>query len=510
MGINTGNSKIKSTGRPFYGRLFLLAWLSATWLLTIVPDTSAAQTATPSTNATNANFPMGVDITGQLDQIAGPDGVAAVQAIAALNVSLVRFEFKATDPTNLKRYDLVVNRLQEQGLQILAVLIAPWKGCELDTHQNDVGVFVKWVEQVYLNGCGSDGAESVHQLGFNELTARYPSIQFWQIWNEPNVCGFLQSDLDDCGYGLWRRDVVGGERVNVRYGMQKFGALLATVYAERANKTVKIITGGILDAYNCSVEYDPTCTKPGLDNCYKLLPWDQYGCDAGTNLFINSDAVQNYQQAHNGQLPFDILGLHPYEPSAWANGYVPPALYVTQDIQRHVRKFVPSTYPIWITEWGFRLDGAIKDIRVCQFPVPSTTIAGCEANEANLLDSLVGGLNARTDLNISTAFWFNLSDGDTALEAGLIDPTGRKRPVWNHFQTDAAAAGQLSQQNYRQQYLQSQQVGSPSQPVPVGGNGTATVVAPTVVSVATPTPAPAPIKHDFMQQLYDLLNLTLK
>ncbi len=499
---HTHSKSQKQTVRPprsWRVAVVILGWLLASSTLEMAP--------VEAVTSVSAAFPMGADVTGQLDLLAGPQGSEAIKDLASLNVAWVRFEFKATDPTNLKLYDLAISRLHSQGLHVLAVLVDPWESCQLDTRLKDVPGFVQWVRQVFLAGCGNNTSGSVHQLGFDELTARYPFIQYWQIWNEPNVCGFLQTDLDDCGYGLWRRDEVGGERVNVRYGMQKFGALMATVYSERANKNVKLVTGGILNAYNCSNEFDPTCTNPGLENCYKLLPWDKFGCDAGTNLFINSDAVQAFKQANNGQLPFDVLGLHPYEPAAWSNGYVPPALYVTQDIQRNVRRFVDSKYPIWITEWGFNLTGNPGQIAACKYPNPSTAVADCEENVATLLDSLVNGINVRRDLNINNAFWFNLADGDARLQAGLIDPAGRKRPVWYHFQAAARAYGQPSQQSFQKEYLKSL-LNNTTVAVTPGSAGVTAV--PASSPAATETPVPPPASRDFITQFYDILNLILK
>jgi hypothetical protein len=340
-------------------------------------------------------------------------------------------------------------------VRILAVLVDPFATCHSNIQERDPDVFARWVREVYLKGCGQNTSNSVHQLGFNELTERYPYIQHWQLWNEPNVCGFLQSDLDACGYGLWRRDVAGGERVGVRYGMQKFGALMATVYAERTNKLVKIVSGGILSAYNCSPEYETPCNTDehnGPEDCYKLVPWENYGCDAGVNLLVNSEAVQRFKQANN-RFPFDILGLHPYQFAAWANGYVPPAYYVTQDIQRNVRRFVDNSYPIWLTEWGFDLATTTNQPAACRFPAAATTEAGCEENIASLLDSIIAGINVRPNLNITNLFWYNYADQTANIQAGLLDRTGRKRASYFTFQAAAQSFGLVSQQKSRVETL---------------------------------------------------------
>lgn len=428
--------------------------ISFTLLLVFIFNSlSPALAAVPlqAKTTTSANFQMGTDATVMLDRLAGPDGIQAAREIAQLGGGWVRLEFKATDPTNLKRYDLAINRLRLYGVRILAVLVDPFATCHSDIKERDPEVFAGWVRNVYLKGCGQDGPTSVHQLGFNELTERYPYIQYWQLWNEPNVCGFLHTDLDACGYGLWRRDTTGGERVGVRYGMQKFGALLATVYAERTNKQVKIVSGGILSAYNCSPEYETPCNTDehrGPENCYKLLPWENYGCDAGVNLLVNSDAVQRFQQANN-RLPFDVLGLHPYQFAAWANGYVPPSSYVTQDIQRNVRRFVSNSYPIWLSEWGFDLATTSNQPAACQYPVAATTVQGCEENISSLMESIIAGINVRPNLNIANLFWYNYADQTTNIQAGLIDQTGRKRSSYFTFQAAAQGLGLASQQQAR-------------------------------------------------------------
>ncbi|MDB5080961.1 MAG: hypothetical protein JWP00_2885 [Chloroflexi bacterium] len=445
--------KISIPRLPFSSFRFIL-FLFFSFSLLSGPGLSLA-TAPAQTATTSANFQMGTDATVMLDRLAGPDGDQAAAEIAGSGGGWVRLEFKATDPTNLKRYDRAISRLQVYGVRILAVLVDPFATCHSDIKERDTEVFARWVREVYLKGCGQNTSNSVHQLGFNELTERYSYIQHWQLWNEPNVCGFLRSDLDACGYGLWRRDVPGGERVGVRYGMQKFGTLLATVYAERTNKQVKIVTGGILSAYNCSPEYETPCNTDahrGPENCYKLLPWENYGCDAGVNLLVNAEAVQRYKQAYN-RFPFDILGLHPYQFAAWANGYVAPAFYVTQDIQRNVRRFVDNSYPIWISEWGFDLATTTNQPAACQYPVAASTVQGCEANIATLLESMVAGINVRPNLNITNLFWYNYADQTANIQAGLLDQTGRKRASYFTFQGAAQAQGLESQQQSRRETL---------------------------------------------------------
>ncbi len=433
--------------------LFLLGWLLATFCLAIFPLQETAAAASPI----SATFPLGVDANGLMKQLAQPDGDKLADAIASSNSGWVRFEFRATDPTNLQWYDRAIARLQSRGLHLMAVLIDPWLSCHTDTRQRDPELFAQWVRQVYLKGCGENKPGSTHQLGFDELTARYPYIQHWQIWNEPNVCGFFPGDLDICGYGLWRKDGAGGERVGLRWGMQKFGTLLATVYADRANKQVKIISGGILNAYNCSAEYGPICgteAHPGPENCYKLQPWENYGCDGGTNLLMNSDAVQRFKRNYN-RLPFDVLGLHPYQHSAWANGYVPPSVYLPHDIALNVRRFVDSSYPIWITEWSFDLANNSNQPPACNYPTPSSTRQGCERNIAALLEDAINGLNARPDLKITNLFWFNMADQADSLQTGLIDQTGRQRPAFYSFQTAASRLGLTSQQSFQADIMTS-------------------------------------------------------
>lgn len=413
-----------------------------------------AEAPTQTKAVTSANFQMGTDATVMIEKLYRPGGEQVAREIASLGGGWVRLEFQATDPTNLKRYDRAISRLQLAGVKIMAVLVDPFAYCHSDINERDPEVFARWVREVYLKGC-SQGPDSIHQLGFNELTERYPYIQYWQLWNEPNVCGFLHSDLNACGYGLWRRDTPGGERVGVRYGMQKFGALLATVYAERTNKQVKIVTGGVLSAYNCSPEYDTPCNTdahPGPENCYKLTPWENYGCDAGVNLLVNSDAVQRFQQINN-RLPFDVLGLHPYQFAAWANGYVPPSAYVTEDIQRNVRRFVSNSYPIWLSEWGFDLATTTNQPAACQYPVKAATAQGCEENVSKLMESLVAGINIRPNLNITNLFWYNYADETASIQSGLIDQTGRKRASYYTFQGAAKNNGLASQQQSRQETL---------------------------------------------------------
>ncbi len=395
---------------------------------------------------------MGVDISGIVPRLAEPEGEGLADKLVELGVSWVRFEFFVTDPASLERYDRAIIRLRVRGLKIMPVLIDPFVTCRPDPREQDLAVFAQWVRQVYLKGCDEKGPGRVHRLGFDELTDRYPFITHWQLWNEPNVCGFMPTDPGLCGYGLWRKNGVGGERAGLRWGMQKFGTLLATVYAERRHKEVKLVTGGILNAYNCSEQYG-SCDTSGPADCYALTPWEKYGCDAGVNLLVNAPPVQKFRR-ENGRWPFDILGLHPYQPAAWDRGYVPPSTYLTRDISRYVRRFVDASYPIWITEWSYDLASNTNQPPPCRYPVRATTPSGCEGNIAALLQDGLAGLNARPDLNVGAFFWFNFADVGPTLQTGLLDQNFRARPGWSIFQAAAQPLGMLSRQQAQFELLQ--------------------------------------------------------
>src|SRR4051794_35549108 len=75
-----------------------------------------AEVPTQTKAVTSANFQMGTDATVMIEQLARPGGQQVARDIASLGGGWVRLEFQATDPTNLKRYDRAISRLQFAGV----------------------------------------------------------------------------------------------------------------------------------------------------------------------------------------------------------------------------------------------------------------------------------------------------------------------------------------------------------------------------------------------------------
>ena len=118
-----------------------------------------------------------------------------------------------------------------------------------------------------------------------------------------------------------------------------------------------------------------------------------------------------------------------------------------------MRRFVGSATPILISEWGFDLATTTNQPAACKYPVAATTSQGCEQNISSLMTSMIEGLNAHPDLNISHVFWYNYADQTATIQAGLIDQGGRKRSSYYTFQAAASRLGLASQQQIRANHL---------------------------------------------------------
>ncbi len=150
---------------------------------------------------------------------------------------------------------------------------------------------------------------------------RYPSVTHWEVWNEPENYGFRGNGP---GYGLLLKRVFEWGR------------------ADRGNGTIPAATRFLCAG---SVNMD----LPHLRTIY------------------DSQAVNDFRNANNGNIPCDIFAMHPYgrvgaaSNDPWATTFLPEGRSFEQGWQAfenyttaNGRWFlVPKDTAVWFTEWGF-------------------------------------------------------------------------------------------------------------------------------------------------------------
>lgn len=150
---------------------------------------------------------------------------------------------------------------------------------------------------------------------------RYPSVTHWEIWNEPSNYGF-QGNLG--GYGLLLKRVY-------EWGRQ-----------DRQNGTL------------------PAATR--------FLCAGEVNLDLGAlRATYDSQAIRDFRNVNNGDIPCDIFAAHPYgrigvaSNDPWGTSFFPEGGSFEQGFQRFENYttadgrwyLVPRAKPIWFTEWGF-------------------------------------------------------------------------------------------------------------------------------------------------------------
>ena len=112
--------------------------------------------------------------------------------------------------------------------------------------------------------CGPIAAEDLAAFGefMHAAVKRYSSpeysVEYYEIWNEPDVDGNLPGFDPNNPYGCW------GDESDPYYGGQRFGQMLQVIddYIRSANPQAKILVGGLL--LDCNHELAGSCTRSEL------------------------------------------------------------------------------------------------------------------------------------------------------------------------------------------------------------------------------------------------------
>lgn len=169
----------------------------------------------------------------------------------------------------------------------------------------------------------------------------------------------------------------------------------------------------------------------------------------GTPVITSEDVLVNhYWFAQHPRLPqgFKGIGLHayanesssgpevvaPYADSEWAR----PFQLVDRDrafataidrLKRHTRKHTGVEPEVWITEWGFKVDGRFAGGRVTE------ELVAAFLPRAYVLAEAAG---------VKVLCWFSMQDANDGAY-GLIDRAGRQRPAFRTYVAMSRVVGDL-------------------------------------------------------------------
>jgi hypothetical protein len=221
-----------------------------------------------------------------------------------MGIRAVRMEFEeyANPATTVAQYQKIIGDLNARGITVLGVLTS--NSCS--DHTN-----APWTNAYITN----------YYTAFRQHVANYPSVKYWEIWNEPENYGFA-GHLD--GYGLLLKRTFESARADRNNGV---------IPAD-----IKIVSGGT-DNQDINVMHAIYDTQP----------------------------VNDFRAVNGGDIPCDIFAYHPYGNQA-AGNYPDP--YTTafswgetfaqsfNDLQNWKTNnglyyLLPQSKPVWMTEWGF-------------------------------------------------------------------------------------------------------------------------------------------------------------
>jgi hypothetical protein len=271
----------------------------------------------------------------------------------------IEFEEYGASYTSSAVYDKILADAQARGIKVLGVLTS--NSCQDKTNS-------PWTE-AYIAHFYADAKWHMN---------RYPSVTDWEIWNEPENYGFGGGHLD--GYGLLLKRVFESARYDRAHGV--------------IPAATKICSAGV-------VNQDTNVMHAIYD----------------------SGPVNDFRAVNGGDIPCDMFSYHPYGQGlangdpystnySWGNTFEQSfnqfQNYVTVNYQPSV-KLVPSSKPIWFTEFGF-----------------DSNVVGLE-NQRIYLEHMVEVMNKYPI--IQQAFWYNIHDDSQHF--GIFDSSlNRKRAFW--------------------------------------------------------------------------------
>lgn len=226
----------------------LATTLALCLLLTVSQMSIATSAPAKATSDSNSQPISPFPIFGmELSQILPGSDPALVKGAGALWVRRAGISWRAIEPEQGQRnWDAVANLeaefrvAAEQGLVLIVV----------------VRETPPWAQQMAGHSCGPVRQDKLGAFGafMKDLVARYPSVRFWEIWNEPDIDPRLVPA--DSLWGCW------GNQSDPYYGGGYYAEMLKAVYPQmkQAQPGAQVLVGGLL------LDCDPR-NPPAGKNC---------------------------------------------------------------------------------------------------------------------------------------------------------------------------------------------------------------------------------------------------
>ncbi|HEY0867590.1 MAG TPA: hypothetical protein VGE01_09430 [Fimbriimonas sp.] len=317
----------------------------------------------------------------RLEPILTPGVARTMKDLGARWVRL-HFRLNATHPAwdepLLEAYEKILGTLKKEKLEVLGLV----------TYESHPGTQKDWIENsAEVHGGNGDNPYLRAWAGatFRRLLKRYPSVRFWEIWNEPNC---------------WTTHPPGErDRLPGQYYLypSNFAWLLKRAHLEASalKPARKIVSGGLLGA---DFTGDPVADT--------AIP------------YLRDTLKMGREKAEwGGTVPVGVWGLHLYIRSGGlvaAEDFAPfPAAF-----EREVNSLDPTKRSIWLTEIGWQTDkGGLSE-------------EGQAANVRMLLEDL----SKRPQYG--PVFYFKLRDEPAAgLNFGLVRSDGAKKPAFDAYRS---------------------------------------------------------------------------
>lgn len=299
----------------------------------------------------------------------------------------VHFRLSATQSTfndeYLARFEQAVNNAEDAGLQVLGLFTyESWPGGQAAWTANSAEIHGGNGDNTYIQDWAKE---------FGRIARRFPSIRYWELWNEPNC---------------WTQNPP-GDPINLPgqfYAYpSNFAWMLRRGFEAVADLPDRpaIIAGGLLIGqfsedlgHNLGTDY--------LEHVYQMgethAGWAEF-------------------RAHHGQNPMDAWAAHFY---VLGGGNFEPSEFATwTDLWADALRTIDPTQrqrPIWVTEIGWQtLPGSVS-----------------ETAQAKAIGSALAAL--RNDGRYGPVIYFKLHD-EPGLVYGLRRADGTPKESWTTFQT---------------------------------------------------------------------------
>jgi polysaccharide biosynthesis protein PslG len=218
------------------------------------------------------------------------------------------------------------------------------------------------------------------------LAERYPSVRRYSIWNEPNTNLFLAPQFDARGRSVAPRT---------------YAALYRAAY-----EGIKDANSDALVAIGETGSHGRDAPSPG--------PGQDRHSPARFAQLLSKEDLEFDAWAHH---PYPISpGVPPDGAANWPNVTLPSLGRFARALETW---FGRDEIPLWITEFGYEVSPAEP------FGVPQDV----QAERAERAIEL-----AAAEPRVAMFVWFTFADSEhNTWQSGLLDATGRKRPLYERF-----------------------------------------------------------------------------